>query len=85
LREYHRDVRSSGMTPNNPLKLPLALLGLAVACALMVVGITQGSWVLIVVGVAAFALFAAQARVIRQGRNPWWNRALADYSRRSSG
>ena len=64
--------------PSNSAKLPLywcCLVGCIVVAGLAAL---NGSWLLACVGLAIILLLIAAIRVVRQGGNPWWTRALLD-------
>jgi hypothetical protein len=67
--------------PNNALKLPFSVLSIILSAYLIILGAAQGKWLLCVAGAVLLILGCAQFRAIRQGRNPWWNRAPIDYQR----
>ena len=67
---------------NNPLKLPLFILGGVAGGILIVLGAWRGSWETVVAGALVLALSSAAIAVIRRGHNPWWIRAPLDYVRR---
>jgi len=67
--------------PNNALKLPVSILGVAGCAVLIAYGAAEGKWITFALGVVLLAIGCAQIRAILQGRNPWWSRAPLDYQR----
>ena len=61
----------------------MAVLALVISFVLVPVGIVDESWGIAVVGALGLVGLPVQISVIRSGRNPWWNRAPADYVRRA--
>jgi hypothetical protein len=72
---YTEDVRTP---PNNPLKLPFFLVCTGIGLVELVVGVASGTWWLAAIGVGTSVVCVACARVVRQGRNPWWVRSPLD-------
>jgi membrane protein YdbS with pleckstrin-like domain len=70
---------------SNRLKFPITVLGIVVALVVTGIGISSSSWWVAAVALLFVVIFVLQIHVIRQGRNPWWNRAPADYQRSSRG
>jgi hypothetical protein len=68
-----------GPPPNNPTKLPSLVLGIGLELALIVVGVVNGPWWLILIGVIGVLLTSLRLRAVHQGRNPRWTRAPRDY------
>jgi hypothetical protein len=66
---------------NNPFKLPLFLACAFVGAVMAVVGALSGAWLYFVIGLVLLLISLGSARVIRQGRNPWWIRAPLDRRR----
>jgi hypothetical protein len=64
--------------PNSPFKVWFFVAGACGGVALIVLG--DGSDV--AVGVFLLVLTLPALWMVRQGRNPWWMRGWADYSRR---
>jgi uncharacterized membrane protein YphA (DoxX/SURF4 family) len=58
--------------PNNALKLPFAVVGLAVC----IVAIAVGFWTILFAICAA--VLVVQIVFIARGRNPWWMQAVID-------
>src|SRR3954453_18211616 len=64
--------------PNNPLKMPFFLVCAGIGLVVVAVGVGSGTWWIAAIGLATSVGCVACARVIRQGRNPWWIRSPLD-------
>jgi uncharacterized membrane protein YfcA len=58
--------------PNNALKLPFAIVALAVCIVAVVAGVLTVPFAILIVPLAI------QIAFIAKGRNPWWMQALID-------
>jgi hypothetical protein len=64
--------------PNNPLKLPFFILCAAIAVLVALIGVLYAAWWLAAGGLILLGASVRVARIVRDGRNPWWLRSPLD-------